>query len=89
MYKKTKGKVVLIGCGGVASGEQAYRKLRAGASLVELYTSLVRPISVITPDVSMSLPAAWRFAGPFARQAEVGCRSSLPGRRKFAREVVC
>jgi dihydroorotate dehydrogenase len=29
---------VLIGAGGVASGEDAYAKIRAGASLVQLYT---------------------------------------------------
>jgi dihydroorotate dehydrogenase len=32
--------LVLIGVGGVASGEQAYAKLRAGADLVQLYTAL-------------------------------------------------
>ena len=31
MYTLTRGKVPLIGCGGVASGEDAYRKIRAGA----------------------------------------------------------
>ena len=39
MYRLTKGRVPLIGCGGVSSGEDAYRKIRAGASLVELYTA--------------------------------------------------
>jgi dihydroorotate dehydrogenase len=29
---------VLIGAGGVSSGALAYRKIRAGASLVQLYT---------------------------------------------------
>ena len=32
--------LVLIGVGGVATGEQAYAKLRAGADLVQLYTAL-------------------------------------------------
>jgi dihydroorotate dehydrogenase len=32
--------LALIGVGGVASGEQAYAKLRAGANLVQLYTAL-------------------------------------------------
>jgi dihydroorotate dehydrogenase len=31
---------VLIGAGGVGSGEDAYAKIRAGASLVQLYTAL-------------------------------------------------
>lgn len=34
-------KIVLIGVGGVACGADAYAKIRAGASLVQLYTSLV------------------------------------------------
>lgn len=41
MYRATGGAVPLIGVGGVASGAQAYRKIRAGASLVQLYTAMV------------------------------------------------
>jgi dihydroorotate dehydrogenase len=41
MYRLTRGKIPLIGCGGVASGGDAYAKIRAGASLVQLYSALV------------------------------------------------
>jgi dihydroorotate dehydrogenase len=41
MYRLTEGKIPLIGCGGVFTGSDAYAKIRAGASLVQLYTSLV------------------------------------------------
>ncbi|KAI6215796.1 Dihydroorotate dehydrogenase [Aphelenchoides besseyi] len=41
MYKLTNGKVPIIGCGGIESGADAYEKIRAGASVVQLYTSLV------------------------------------------------
>ncbi|MBT5072900.1 MAG: quinone-dependent dihydroorotate dehydrogenase [Kordiimonadaceae bacterium] len=41
MYKLTKGQIPLIGAGGVGSGLQAYEKIRAGASLVQLYSALV------------------------------------------------
>ncbi|APX21989.1 MAG: quinone-dependent dihydroorotate dehydrogenase [Rhodobacteraceae bacterium] len=37
----TEGRLPLIGVGGVGSGEQAYAKIRAGASAVQLYTALV------------------------------------------------
>lgn len=40
MYTLTKGKVPIIGIGGVASGQDALDKIRAGASLVQLYTAL-------------------------------------------------
>jgi dihydroorotate dehydrogenase len=41
MYRLTGGKVPIIGVGGVASGQDVYEKLRAGASLVQLYSLLV------------------------------------------------
>jgi len=41
MYLATKGSVPLIGVGGISSGADAYRKICAGASLVQLYTALV------------------------------------------------
>jgi dihydroorotate dehydrogenase len=41
MYRLTKGQLPLIGVGGVASAADAYAKIRAGASLVQLYTALV------------------------------------------------
>ncbi len=37
----TAGKVPLIGVGGIGSAEQAYAKIRAGASAVQLYSALV------------------------------------------------
>ena len=40
-YKLLKGKIEIIGVGGVDSGESAYRKFTAGASFVQLYTGMV------------------------------------------------
>lgn len=41
MRRRVGSKLVLIGVGGVSSGVDAYKKIRAGASLVQLYTALV------------------------------------------------
>ena len=41
IYGLTQGRLPLIGVGGIASAEDAYAKIRAGASLVQLYTALV------------------------------------------------
>jgi dihydroorotate dehydrogenase len=41
IYRLTEGKIPLVGVGGIASAEDAYAKIRAGASLVQLYTALV------------------------------------------------
>ncbi len=41
LYRLTGGRVALIGVGGVATPEQAYAKIRAGAGAVQLYTAMV------------------------------------------------
>ena len=40
-YKLLKGKIKIIGVGGVDSGKSAYEKLTAGADYVQLYTGMV------------------------------------------------
>ena len=39
--KQLKGKIPIIGVGGVNSGKSAYEKIIAGASLLQLYTGFV------------------------------------------------
>lgn len=41
LHTLTNGDIPLIGVGGVGSADQAYAKIRAGASAVQLYTALV------------------------------------------------
>ncbi|PCI63836.1 MAG: dihydroorotate dehydrogenase (quinone) [Kordiimonadales bacterium] len=41
VWLATGGRVPLVGAGGIRSGTDAYRKIRAGASLVQLYSALV------------------------------------------------
>ena len=40
-HKAARGRLVLVGAGGVASGRDAYMKIRAGAHAVQLYSALV------------------------------------------------
>lgn len=41
VYRATHGRAVIIGCGGIFSAQDAYRKIRLGASLVELITGMI------------------------------------------------
>jgi dihydroorotate dehydrogenase len=41
IYRVTHGKYVIIGLGGVFTAEDAYEKIRAGASLVQIITGLI------------------------------------------------
>lgn len=40
-YRLTRGHIPIIGVGGIFTAEDAYTKIRAGATLTELYTALV------------------------------------------------
>lgn len=41
LYRLTGGALPLIGAGGIASAEDAFAKIRAGASAVQLYTAMI------------------------------------------------
>ncbi len=41
LYKKTKGKYIIIGCGGIFTAEDAYKKIKAGATLLQLITGMI------------------------------------------------
>ncbi|CEF63817.1 Dihydroorotate dehydrogenase (quinone), mitochondrial [Strongyloides ratti] len=41
MYQLTKGSIPIIGSGGIENGKDAYEKIKAGASLVQIYSAMV------------------------------------------------
>ncbi|MNI11445.1 Dihydroorotate dehydrogenase [compost metagenome] len=41
IYRLTEGKLPIIGSGGIFTAQDAYDKIRAGATLVEVYTALI------------------------------------------------
>lgn len=63
MYRATGGRIPLIGCGGVASGRDAYAKIRAGASLVQLYSALVYHGPGLVDEIIRDLAACLKADG--------------------------
>ncbi len=57
LSKLTDGKLPIIGVGGIGSAEQAYAKILAGASAVQLYTALVFGGLSLAADVARGLDA--------------------------------
>lgn len=41
LYRETRGEIPLIGVGGIGSAQQAWDKLRAGASAIQIYSALI------------------------------------------------
>nr|WP_026172640.1 quinone-dependent dihydroorotate dehydrogenase [Asticcacaulis benevestitus] len=62
-YAASGGKLVLIGAGGVSSGAQAYAKIRAGASLVQLYSALVYKGPRLADEVRRDLVSCLKADG--------------------------
>jgi dihydroorotate dehydrogenase len=54
------GKLVLIGVGGIFSGEDALEKIRAGASLVQLYTGYIYGGPLLPARINRVLDQACR-----------------------------
>ena len=59
VYELTNGKVTIIGVGGISTGRDAFEKISMGASLLQLYTSLIyhgpNVVMSILSDLSCSL----------------------------------
>ena len=55
LYKKTKGKYVIIGLGGVFNAHDAYKKIKLGASLVQLITGMIFEGPQVISEINQGL----------------------------------
>jgi len=55
LYKQTRGKLPIIGVGGIFNAEDAWEKITAGASLVQCYTGLVYEGPGLTKNIVAGL----------------------------------
>ena len=69
IYRLTGGKILLVGVGGIGSAEQAYAKIRAGASLLQLYSALVYGGPPLIASINRGLAALLKRDG-FSTLAE-------------------
>ena len=74
-FKTIKGKVPIIGAGGISSGISAYEKIRAGASLLQLYTGLVYKGPFIVKTIKQELAELLKKDGFSSLQKAVGVDS--------------
>ena len=64
MARLARGRdLVLVGCGGMGSGADAYEKIRAGASLVQLYAAFAYEGPALVPRLKRELAALLRRDG--------------------------
>lgn len=75
LYRLTRGQIPLIGVGGVFTAEDAWEKICAGASLVQLYTGFIYQGPRIAYDINEGLAKILAREGFANLDAAVGCRS--------------
>jgi dihydroorotate dehydrogenase len=63
IHTHTHGKIPIVGVGGVASAEDAWLHIRAGASLVELYTALIYEGPGVVEKIEVGLAGLLRKSG--------------------------
>jgi dihydroorotate dehydrogenase len=62
-YARCGGRLTLVGVGGISSAEDAYRRIRAGASLVQLVTGLVYEGPQLVGEINRGLAHRLRRDG--------------------------
>jgi len=77
MFRRLGGAVTLVGVGGVASGADAYAKIRAGASLVQLYSALALKGPGLVTAIKRDLAALLARDGHASVMAAVGTGNSV------------
>lgn len=63
IYKKTSNKYILVGCGGISSAADAYKKIKLGASLLQLITGMIYEGPQLIGEINYGLAKLLRADG--------------------------
>jgi dihydroorotate dehydrogenase len=72
IFRHSGGKLPIIGVGGIFTGGDAFEKIAAGATLVQLYTGFVYQGFTVARDINASLAEIFRQRGLKTLEAAVG-----------------
>jgi dihydroorotate dehydrogenase len=77
LYRLSRGRLTVVGVGGVFTARDAWEKIRAGASLVQLYTGFVYQGATAARDINDGLAELARADGFDSLDAAVGCKVAV------------
>jgi len=72
IYKKVQKEKIIIGCGGIFSGADAYRKIRNGATLVQLITGMIYEGPQLIKEINRDLATLLKKDGFTNIQEAIG-----------------
>lgn len=76
LYRLTRGRLTIIGVGGVFTAADAWEKISAGASLVQLYTGFIYQGPGVARDINEGLAEILSKQGLSTLDEAVGCRAA-------------
>ncbi|HKR61207.1 MAG TPA: quinone-dependent dihydroorotate dehydrogenase [Pyrinomonadaceae bacterium] len=76
LYQLTAGAIPLIGVGGIFTAEDAWEKICAGSSLIQLYTGFIYQGPGIVADITEGLERIMNRKGVRSLDDAVGCRAA-------------
>jgi dihydroorotate dehydrogenase len=77
LYRLMRGKIPIIGVGGIFNAQDAWEKITAGASLVQLYTGFIYEGPGIVRDINDGLSKILSERGFATLDEAVGCRADV------------
>ncbi len=78
LYRLSRGEITIIGVGGIFNAADAWEKICAGASLVQLYTGFIYEGLTAARDINEELAKILRSEGFRTLDEAVGCRAGEP-----------
>ena len=77
LYRLTDGRIPIIGVGGIFTAADAWEKISAGASLVQLYTGFIYQGPGIAREINEGLAEILDREGFKSLDEAVGCRADV------------
>lgn len=76
LYRQTRGQLPVIGVGGIFSGADAWEKIAAGASLIQIYTGLVYEGPTLAKNIVAALLNRLEAEGLNHLSQAIGCEAT-------------
>lgn len=78
VYRRTRGKMTIIGVGGIFSAQDAYEKITSGANLVQMITTMIFDGPQNISEINRGLVKLLKKDGFNSIEEAVGSRNPLP-----------
>jgi dihydroorotate dehydrogenase len=75
VYRLTRGALPVIGVGGVFTAQDAWEKISAGASLIQLYTGFIYEGPKVARRINEGLAEILKREGFSSLDEAIGCRA--------------